>query len=261
MKVIKNEKIAPGVFVLTIQDKEIATTAKPGQFVNIRVVDSYFPLLRRPLSVYCVEGESFKILYKVVGEGTRILSSYKANEELDIIGPLGNCFNVGDYKDFLLIAGGIGVAPIHFLATSLSKRGSITTLIGAKTRSEILCESEFKELGQVVVSTEDGSYGTRGVVTDLLVEAEPRIERDKPKSRAIGKTVGEPEIIFACGPVGMLKTVKSYARSHFIPCQFSLEQHMACGIGVCLGCAVPVKNGYKYVCKDGPVFWADEIEI
>jgi len=272
MKIIKNEKIAKDVFVLTIQDKRIATTSNPGQFVNIRVAhhgvaNPYFPLLRRPFSVHSVEvvhhgEEVFKVLYKVVGEGTKILSKNKANEELDIIGPLGNCFAVGDYKNFLLVAGGIGIAPLYFLASRIVTRVGlsphsnplITTLIGAKTKGEILCESEFRELGQVSVSTEDGSYGTRGVVTDLLVETEP-------KSRAIGETTEKPEIIFACGPLGMLKAVNAYAQRHFIPCQLSLEQHMACGIGVCLGCAVPVKNGYKYVCKDGPVFWADEVEI
>ncbi len=246
MKVIKNEKIAPDVFILTIQDKEIATTAKPGQFVTIRVSNSYSPLLRRPFSVYYVEGETFKILYKVIGKGTKKLSTYKANEKLDIIGPLGNCFIPGEYQNFLFIAGGIGVAPIHFLVNQIVGANSclrLTTLIGAKTKTEVLCEPEFSNFGKVMVSTEDGSYGTKGMVTDLF------------------ETIEKPEIIFACGPLGMLKAIKSYARSHFIPCQFSLEQHMACGIGVCLGCAIPVKNGYKYVCKDGPVFWADEIEI
>lgn len=249
MKVIKNEKIAPDVFILTILDKRIATTSKPGQFVSIRVKNSYFPLLRRPLSVHSVEDETFKLLYKVIGEGTRILSTYEAGDELDIIGPLGNSFALSDYKNILIVAGGVGVAPLYFLVER-EKDKQLTILIGAKTKAEVLCESEFAKFSRVIVTTEDGSYGTKGVVTDLLVGASL-----KPAPTT------SPEIIFACGPPGMLRMVKSYARTHFIPCQISLERHLACGIGICLGCAVPVKNGYKYVCKDGPVFWADEVEI
>ena len=248
MKVIRNEEVASKVFVLTIRDKRIASLASPGQFVNIRVRDSYFPLLRRPFSIHYVDADNFKIIYKVIGEGTKILSNYKQGEELDIIGPLGNHFTYARYKNFLLIAGGMGVATLYFLATSLSQKGLITTLIGAKTKAEILCEPGFAKFGKVMITTEDGSYGTKGVVTDLLC-------RDPPWR------VPTPEIIFACGPLEMLRVVKSYAQSHFIPCQLCLEQHMVCGIGVCLGCAVPSKNGYKYVCKDGPVFWAEEIEI
>lgn len=247
MRILKNEKLTPDVFVLTILDKRIATTARPGQFVSVRVTypirggQSYFPLLRRPLSVHSVEGDTFKLLYKVVGEGTSILSTYRDGDELDIIGPLGNSFTTYDSKNVLIVAGGMGVAPLYFLASRYHSHNSITTLIGAKTKDEVLCEEEFTKLGKAMVTTEDGSYGVKGRVTDLL-------------------TSFHPEIIFSCGPPGMLSVVKLYARTHFIPCQMSLECHLACGIGVCLGCAIPVKPGYKYVCKDGPVFWGDEIE-
>ncbi|MBI4721878.1 MAG: tetratricopeptide repeat protein [Candidatus Stahlbacteria bacterium] len=244
MKVIKNEKIAPDVVSLTIKDERIATLSKPGQFVNIRVSNSYFPLLRRPISVHSTENDTFKILFKIIGEGTKILSSYKEGDEIDVIGPLGNFYAYTEYDNILIIAGGIGVAPLYFLATRAKELGStITTLIGAKTKNEVLCETEFAKVGKVLVTTEDGSYSIKGKVTGLL------------------NPISLPEIIFACGPEGMLKAVKMYAHSHFIPCQVSLERHLACGMGVCLGCAVARSKGYKYVCKDGPVFWTDEVEI
>jgi dihydroorotate dehydrogenase electron transfer subunit len=242
MEILKNEKIAPETFLLTIVDKKIAATSKPGQFVNIRVRDSHYPLLRRPLSVFSASGEAFDILYKVVGEGTEVLSKRSPGEELDVIGPLGNPFSFEDYGSLLLVAGGIGVAPLHFLGARAGDR-KVTTLIGARTKEEVLCESRFAGFGEVAVATEDGSYGTKGLVTDLL------------------KTIETPDIIFACGPEGMLRAIKSYSQSHSIPCQLSLEQRMACGMGVCLGCAVPAKGGYKYVCKDGPVFRAEEVDI
>ncbi|MDI6840789.1 MAG: dihydroorotate dehydrogenase electron transfer subunit [bacterium] len=242
MRVVKNECLKGGIFLLTIEDKEIATTSEPGQFVHIRVTDNYIPLLRRPFSIHCIEGDTFKVLYKVVGIGTKLLSSYKSGTKLDIIGPLGDGFDTSNYRRLTFVAGGIGVAPLYFLATC-NKDKNLTILIGASTKEKVLCEAEFRELGNVIVATEDGSYGVKGVVTDLLT------------------TVEKPDLLLACGPSQMLKFIRSYVLTHSIPCQLCLEQHMACGIGVCLGCAVKSKDGYKHVCKDGPVFWADEVEI
>ncbi|MCK4352370.1 dihydroorotate dehydrogenase electron transfer subunit [candidate division WOR-3 bacterium] len=264
MKVIKNEEIKPrfhpaptseagrsrdgnDVFLLTLEDQHIAKTAKPGQFVSIRVTNSYEPLLRRPFSIHGVDKNKFKIIYKVVGLGTKILSHYKQGEELDVIGPLGNGFETKNYKNLTLLAGGIGIAPLYFLATQ-EKEKNLTILIGAKSKSQLLCKTEFSKLGKLLIATEDGSSGKKGLVTDLLTS-----HFSLPTSHF--------SVIFACGPFPMLKFVRDYAIKHKIPCQLSLEGHMACGIGVCLGCAVSSKNGYKYVCKDGPVFWANEIEI
>jgi len=242
MKVIQNKKIKKDVFLLTIKNQEIATSAQPGQFVQIKVTNSYIPLLRRPFSIHHAANNNFKILYKVVGTGTQLLSQYKTGQEIDMIGPLGKGFNTKNYEKLTLVAGGMGIAPLYFLAET-EKDKDLTTLIGTATEEELLGESEFKTLGKVLISTEDGSSGKKGRVTDLLEEIE------------------KPEIIIACGPVPMLEAIQKYAIKNNIPCQMSLECHMACGMGICFGCAVKSGKGYKYVCKDGPVFWATDIEI
>lgn len=250
MKILNNEKIRKDIFLLIVEDEKIATTVNPGQFVHIRLKE-YSPfILRRPFSIHYIENNSFHILYKIVGKGTAMLSTYKTGDEIDIIGPLGNGFELTKdentiwHKSVLLVAGGMGIAPLYFVAKKIYElKGSINTLIGASTKDELLCRENFEKLGTVSISTDDGSDGTKGFVTDLL------------------KGIPKPEIIFACGPMPMLKVIQSYADTNFIPCQLSLEQRMACGIGICLGCAVRVKNGYKYVCKDGPVFWSNEVKL
>ncbi|MDD2889184.1 MAG: dihydroorotate dehydrogenase electron transfer subunit [bacterium] len=250
MKILKNEKINENVFLLVVEDNKIARTAKPGQFVQVRLNEPSPFILRRPFSIHYVEESTFHILYKVVGDGTKVLSAYTPGNDIDVLGPLGNGFELNKddtsnyYKNVLLVAGGIGIAPLYFAAKKIKESGgTVNTLIGAANKNEILCKENFEKLGSVSVSTEDGSDGIKGLVTDLL------------------KGAPKPEIMYVCGPAPMLKAIQSYASTHFIPCQLSLEQYMACGIGICLGCAVPIKNGYKYVCKDGPVFWSDEVKL
>ncbi len=203
------------------------------------------PLLRRPLSVHRTLRNAIDLLYEVVGIGTEALARRKAGELLDVIGPLGNGFDLGKARRAVLVAGGMGVAPLVALAEALAKkRAKIDVIIGARTKSHIFCESEFKSLGcDVKVATEDGSKGTRGLATKLL------------------STMSHEEMaIYACGPNAMLKEVARIAKARRLPCQVSLEEYMACGIGVCLGCPVKVKTGgYKMVCKDGPVFDTKEI--
>jgi dihydroorotate dehydrogenase electron transfer subunit len=202
-----------------------------------------------------------EVLYEVVGKGTESLSAAKQGEYLDVIGPLGNGFvlNAKRYPlNAILIAGGMGVAPLVALAENLAhsvqriadrKKAKTYILIGGCSKEHILCEQEFKKLGcGVMVSTEDGSKGKKGLVTDLL----------KDLLNAIRYPLNAT--IYACGPAAMLKTVAKIAEAKRVPCQVSMEEHMACGVGVCLGCPVKVKNGgYKMVCKDGPVFDAKEI--
>ncbi|MCX5693638.1 MAG: dihydroorotate dehydrogenase electron transfer subunit [Candidatus Omnitrophica bacterium] len=248
-KIISNQKLNGNYGHLEFESGIIAKQAQPGQFVNIRVVDTLDPLLRRPISIHGVSGSKVKIIYEIIGKGTQILSARKPGEFLDILGPLGNGF---DYlrlaktaqRKNILIAGGMGVAPLVFLAEKL-KLSKPMILIGARTKKQLLCLQEFKALGCVVkVATDDGSSGFKGRVTDLLnvVLSQTKVAH-----------------LFSCGPGPMLKAVSQVAQENKIIAQLSLEAHMACGVGACLGCEVLTKNGYKSVCKDGPVFFSEEL--
>jgi dihydroorotate dehydrogenase electron transfer subunit len=225
------------------------------------VSNGVVPLLRRPFSIHKADGKQgrIEILYEVVGEGSAALSQRKAGEVLDIIGPLGRGFALNtpsenSGKDIVLVAGGMGVAPLFFLAQKLQEslakkknRSRICVLIGAKTSNHILCASELRRLGgHVSIATDDGSLGFRGKVTALL--------RRILDTRGCGVSN-----IYACGPHPMLSALSKLAHIYAIPAQVSLEAHMACGFGACLGCAVATIDGYKRVCKEGPVFNAEEI--
>jgi len=266
-KIIKNIAVAPKYYKIVLSCLPIAKDANAGQFVAIKITDTYEPLLRRPFSIHKLSGPGIEILYEIVGRGTEILSQKKAGEYLDIIGPLGNGFN---YKSQVtpspslgtlfgrsspvLVAGGMGVAPLLFLAEKIVTRSGgrqVTrrplVLIGAKTRSDVLCEKEFRKLGcNVKIATDDGSRGYKGYVTELL-------------KKELSTINYQLSTIYACGPRPMLKETAAISKKYNIPAQVSLEEHMACGIGACLGCAVNTKQGYKRVCQDGPVFDADEI--
>ncbi len=256
-QILQNEKIGRDFYRMRIEATYLAKNMKPGQFIEVRCSSSIDPLLRRPLGVHKRLKNGIEILYEVVGKGTGLLSQKKSGERLDLIGPLGNGFSIPASRSHepyaLLIAGGIGVAPLVALAEELKKKKKdIHVIIGAKTKSHLLCESEFKSLGCTVeVASEDGSKGFKGLATDLLTDL-------------LTTQNSQLKTIYACGPNEMLKAVSYIARDKKIPCQVSLEEKMACGIGVCLGCPVKVhkKNrGYEYkmVCKDGPVFNAEEI--
>jgi len=252
-KILLNEKVGPERYKMILSAPEIARQAKPGQFVHVRVGEGYNPLLRRPFSVHRVKGQKIEILYKVVGKGTDILSRKKNGEFLDILGPLGSGYrspsDTSKISDVILVAGGIGVASLLFLAESLSVTSpelSILAIIGAKDKDELLCEGDFKKVGcQVKVATENGTEGYRGLASDLLQKCLP-----------LSGNRGKP-LVFACGPLGMLKRMGEISKKHHLPCQVSLEEHLACGVGACLGCVVKVKGSnytYKRVCRDGPVF-------
>ncbi|MCX5686510.1 MAG: dihydroorotate dehydrogenase electron transfer subunit [Candidatus Omnitrophica bacterium] len=247
----ENEKIAQSFYKMRVESLYLARNSKPGQFIEVQCSDGIEPLLRRPLGVHRILKNGIDLLYEVVGKGTAMLSEKKAGEEIDLIGPLGNGFMLNEKT--ILVAGGIGIAPLLALAEQLaySKKQKIHVFIGAKTKEHIICAEDFKKIGcDVSVSTEDGSRGYKGLVTNLLNKLFDD-ETIKPSNDTT---------IYACGPVGMLKTVARIAKTNQIPCQVSLEERMACGVGVCLGCPVKVKGGeYKMVCKDGPVFNAEEI--
>ena len=268
-KIILNKRISKGRFNMRLNAPAISKVARPGQFVMVKCSNAHNPLLRRPLSFHKIENDSFELLYQVIGKGTQILSHTKPGEALDIIGPLGNGFDPlparGIRLDAILVAGGIGVAPLYALAKDAISHGlHLTVLIGAKTKDHILCDEDFRKLGaDVEIATEDGSKGYMGFATDLLIRHCESAEGGRSNlghPRLLRRSAPRNDVvIYACGPRPMLKEAARIAKSWRIPCQVSFEERMACGTGVCLGCAVKTITGYKMACKDGPVFNAGDI--
>lgn len=255
-QVLDQTQVGPRYFKLTIKSLYIATNAEPGQFVNVRVDNGTEPLLRRPISLHKInrEHQTFELLYEVLGQGTELLSKVTVGAKLDILGPLGSGFKLDPEKKIaILVGGGMGVAPLLSLAQQLKLLGgrAVYALAGARDKSCLLCETDFAELAnEKVIATDDGSSGRKGYVSDLLLD----LLNNTLETRHYPETA-----IYACGPKGMLKAVAEIALQRQIDCQVSMEEKMACGIGACLGCAVATRNGYKMVCKDGPVFNAKEI--
>lgn len=249
VRIINQKKIGPRHFLLTLFSENIAKTATPGQFVTLKVTEDHEPLLRRPLSIHTTDPSKhqFEILYDVVGHGTEILSKKLHGEKLQVLGPLGNGFRM-EKETNLLVAGGMGIAPLKFLANDLKKQGKkVTTLIGGSSKDCVMCEMELRQVCSAVeISTDDGTCGKKGLVTELIP---PLLSKLDVKNT----------VIYSCGPEPMLKEVARIARENKIECQVSMEAFMACGIGACLGCAIETKQGYKMVCKDGPVFNAEDL--
>lgn len=207
------------------------------------------PLLKRPISVHRRLDGGFQLLYRVVGKGTSILSTKKPGDILEMLGPLGNGFPLNiKSENIILVAGGLGIAPIFALAEFFSKRKP-ALFYGVRTKNEILCADELKAVGiDPVFATDDGSSGEKGNIVNILNEHIKRY----PSRIA-------DNILFACGPEPMLKALSALAGEFKVKGYFALEQHMACGLGTCLGCVVKTTKGYKRVCKEGPVFPIEEI--
>ncbi|MEW5949341.1 MAG: dihydroorotate dehydrogenase electron transfer subunit [Thermodesulfobacteriota bacterium] len=247
--VLENRFIAPGVYRLRIEAPALARAARPGQFLMLRVGQTLDPLLRRPFSIHAVHGSrTVDILYRVVGKGTNILTTLRNGEGLDIVGPLGCGFSWREESPSLLVAGGMGIAPLFFLAQTITQNGAgakTSVFIGARNKTELLCVKELKTVGlQVEAATEDGSRGKKGLITDLITN---RVAASRP-------------VIYSCGPYPMLHAVSSLAMQYGLSCQVSLERFMACGLGACLGCVTEMRNGdLVRVCKEGPVFDAYEV--
>lgn len=245
--VLRLEALSEGIYSLWIKEQTIAKEAKPGQFISFFSKDGS-RLLPRPISICEINKEegTLRVVFRVVGFGTKEFSQLKEGETVEVMGALGNGFTL-EGKKAILIGGGIGIPPMLELAKSLSIEKSI--VLGYRT-NDLFLKNEFETYGDVYVSTEDGTVGTKGNVIDAIIEH--RIEGD---------------IIFACGPTPMLKGIKAYAQEHGIKAQLSLEEKMACGIGACLACVCKSKEkdqhtnvNNKRICKDGPVFYADEID-
>lgn len=235
-KVVKNEKIAKDVYKMLLSG-DTSDITKPGQFVNIKI-DGLF--LRRPISVCDYDAKTLSLIYKVVGEGTKVMSGYGEGQELDILSGLGNGYDISvSGEKPLLIGGGVGVPPLYNLCKKLIAEGAAPSVIlGFNTKEEVFCEEEFKALGaEVYVTTVDGSYGTHGYVTEVM--------------KKLNYTY-----FYTCGPEAMLKAVYDISKTEG---QFSFEERMGCGFGACMGCSCKTKYGNKRICKDGPVLKKEEI--
>lgn len=235
-----NAAVAENIFRLEIFAQELAETARAGQFVQVKIADEF--TLRRPLGIASAKNGVVKIFYRLVGRGTKFLSTKKAGETLNILGALGNGFDTSVTGKILLVGGGMGLAPLLSVA---EKIGAVDVLIGGKNKNEVdFWIKEFKPVvGKTFVTTDDGSFGSLGFVTTLLPEV---LEYDNYAA------------IYTCGPEIMMRGVAQTAAENGIPCKISLERRMACGLGACLSCSVETSGGRKKVCKDGPVFDAGE---
>ena len=252
--VIRQKEIGDGIFSMWIQTENIGKEAKPGQFVSLYSKDGS-KLLPRPISLCEIDRENsrLRLVYRVTGAktGTEEFSRLKAGDTIPVIGPLGNGFPVekAEGKRAFLMGGGIGVPPILELAKQMQceKKQIVVGYRNAKT----FLKEEFEAAGELYISTEDGSVGTKGNVMDAI--REQKLKAD---------------IIYACGPTPMLRAIKQYAEGNGIECYISLEERMACGIGACLACVCKSKEkdahsnvNNKRICKDGPVFLSTEVEI
>lgn len=246
--VVSNERVTAGVGLLTLQAPRCAASILPGQFVHLRIEKGSEFILRRPFSVHRSHGERIEILYQVLGTGTRRLAEKQAGDDtMDIVGPLGNGWQVREgMAHALLVCGGLGAAPLGMLAGQLSEKGvAVVVAQGAPSADRLVARDHFESVARrVEVSTDDGSAGERGLVT-LLTE---RLLREESF-----------DAVFCCGPEVMERAVARQASGAGVHCQVSLERLMACGIGACLSCIVTTTSGQKRACVDGPVFDAEEV--
>ena len=254
-EVLENKSVAPGYFVLKVRSKKIGKAAQPGQFIQILCSgDSLDPLLPRPFSFLEASASDFSLLYHVVGQGTELMAKFKKGDKAHILGPLGRGFSHSGLRgqQLLLVGGGVGIPPLYHLAKTLVKadaglKKNIHVFLGARNKALLLCEKDFKKLGvSLNLSTDDGSKGKKGFVTQLLTA---HLKKNHEKSR-----------IFSCGPTPMLKAVSLVASEFGAPNEVSVEVPMACGFGACLGCAIKVKgetagsHRFAIACTEGPVF-------
>ncbi|OIO38851.1 MAG: hypothetical protein AUJ71_02100 [Candidatus Omnitrophica bacterium CG1_02_49_16] len=256
--VIENKKETGGHYVLKLASSRIAQSARPGQFVQIACSDSSDPFLPRPFSFLTAADTSFSILYQQKGKGTKNLSLMNPGEFLWVLGPLGNGFlqTAKLPSPAVLVGGGYGIPPLHHFAQNLIKKikkENVHVVLGARNKSLLLCEKEFKKMGvKLTVTTDDGSKGRRGVVTQVL---------ERLFSSSLGQVSSRR--MFVCGPTLMLKAVSQVAQKYEVPCEVSVEVPMACGFGACLGCAIEVNDSkgrrFAIACKEGPVFSSKEI--
>lgn len=235
LKIKENKQLSNDIYLMILEG-DLSEIKNPGEFVEIKL-DNYY--LRRPISVHNYSKNELTLLYKVLGRGTNDLSKYQIGKELDVLVGLGNGFDISKSNKPLLIAGGIGIAPMYNLALKFNKLGVKPTLIyGVSRESDLVLIDEFSKICNLIICSDDGSHGFKGNVVSYLKEN--KIDFDK---------------YYACGPQVMLKYLKQYSENGYV----SLEARMGCGFGACMGCSIETTHGPKRVCKEGPVFEASEV--
>ncbi len=252
--ILSNEEVAEDHYLLRCKCAEIANYAQPGQFVHVLLLNGGGLLLRRPFTVYTIDGHEITMLYQVIGEGTQRLSEMQIGAPLQVLGPLGNTFDITNTpKPAILVGGGAGIASLMLLATELRKQNILTIgLVGAQHHRRLLSIEDLREIGVTVhIATDDGSIGHHGFVTEILTEILHQNDLNNP-------------VIYACGPHAMLATVTKITSEFGVPTQVAMENRMGCAMGVCLGCVCPVRIDdnlieYQRVCTEGPVFNATDI--
>ena len=252
--ILSNEEVAEAHYLLRCECAEIAQHARPGQFVHVMISQDTGMLLRRPFTIYTVEGHEITMLYQIIGEGTKRLSEMPEGESLQVLGPLGNTFDfAAKPAPAILVGGGAGIASLMLLAAALRQEDIRTIgLVGAQHRARLLSVEDLESIDIAVhIATDDGSIGHHGYVTDVLTDL-------------LRETKWHHPTIYACGPHGMLSAVTKIAADFEVPAQIAMENRMGCAMGVCLGCVCPVRIDtehfeYQRVCTEGPVFNATDI--
>ena len=245
--IISTREAMPGAYLLWLRSPQVAYGAKPGQFVMVRCGEDNELPLRRPLSIHQLDGDSLALLFTTVGKGTHWLSQRRVGDNIDLLGPLGNGFTIyPESAHILLVAGGMGIAPLAYLANrALQQRKKATILIGAKYGCQLLSEEFLPKGVTIITATEDGEQGYKGCVSELLPDY-----------------TDDADQVFACGPAAMYREMAQRKQELGLkgkPIQVSMEMRMGCGLGVCYTCTVRTRSGLKQVCKDGPVFELDDI--
>lgn len=241
-EVLENQPLSESVYLITLK-APFSLEAKPGQFFILQLDQRFDPLLGRPFSIFDLQGDILKFLYRVKGKGTALLSQTKPSEILKVHGPFGRWYPFPK-DEFIVVAGGIGLGSVFYLLKKFPKKAHF--FYGARERAEVFFLDELREITKsLYITTECGSMEYRGVVTELFKER--------------GLHLNLP--IYSCGPMVMLRELKNLIKNKAQPCYVAAEERMACGVGACLGCVIKTKNGYKRVCTDGPVFEIGELEL
>lgn len=251
--IVKQNEIAQHIFELVFKGDIVEGMYNPGQFVHVKVSQHIAPLLRRPLSIAHIDREKKEctLIYRKQGKGTQILAERKAGEMIDILGPLGHGFpisHIGEGMVALLVGGGIGIPPLYELSKQLVEKGvKVVHVLGFQNKQTIFYEEKFQRLGETYITTDDGSYGYKGLVTELIVTKQLTYD-----------------VAYACGPHPMLKALTRIIKPGSL--YISLEERMGCGIGACYACVCKTNSKYagkQYVkvCSDGPVFLAEEVQL
>jgi dihydroorotate dehydrogenase electron transfer subunit len=243
--VLANEPIMPDTQVITLDAPRLARAATPGQFVHLRVGESWDPLLRRPMSIFQIRPTTVSLMVRSVGRGSRAIARCRPGDLLDCLGPLGQGFRLEPGAGrLLMVGGGYGVAPLVALAEqALPRGGEVVLLVGAATAAQVFPAARLPAAVEYHTATMDGTLGQAGLVTDL-----------------VERFLSWADAVYGCGPTGMLESLARYCGQRpGLPVQLAMEQQMGCAMGVCLACVVPTVDGYKRVCRDGPVFPAEAL--